>query len=148
MRCGRALPLLLAAALWSCAEYPALSADSPAPVAELDAPPARARAERVVIVSIDGLRPDAIDAAEAATLKRLIARGAYCATARTVRPSVTLPSHASMLSGLDPSRHQVYWNGYHRGYFPYPTVFSVAAQCGAKSAMIFSKDKFHFLAHP
>jgi predicted AlkP superfamily pyrophosphatase or phosphodiesterase len=143
------LALVLASAFWSCAEYPALTADSPAPVATLDAPPALGRvAERVLIVSIDGLRPDAVQAAKAETLKGLIARGAYCATAQTIRPSVTLPSHTSMLSGLDAPRHQVYWNSYHRGYLPYPTVFSVVAQSGAKSAMIFSKDKFHFLAHP
>jgi predicted AlkP superfamily pyrophosphatase or phosphodiesterase len=148
MRCASVLAAVVATVVGGCAEYPALSADSPSPVAVLGAAPDRPRAERVVIVSIDGLRPDAIDAAEAATLKRLIARGAYCPVASTVRPSVTLPSHASMLSGLDPSRHQVYWNSYHSGYFPHPTVFSVAAQSGATSAMMFSKDKFHFLAHP
>jgi predicted AlkP superfamily pyrophosphatase or phosphodiesterase len=117
-------------------------------VVTLGAPPERARAKRVVIVSIDGLRPDAIDAAGAKTLNGLIDRGAYCAIAQTIRPSVTLPSHTSMLTGLDSPRHQVYWNSYHRGYIPHPTVFSVAAQCGRESAMIFSKDKFHFLANP
>lgn len=148
MRCASALAFVLAAAVGGCVDYPALSADAPAPVAELEAAPARARAERVVIVSIDGLRPDAIEAADAATLKRLIARGAFCAVATTIRPSVTLPSHTSMLSGLDASRHQVYWNSYRPGFLPQPTVFSVVSQCGATCAMIFSKDKFHFLAHP
>jgi arylsulfatase A-like enzyme len=136
------------AAAWSCAEYPALRPEDPLPEAELDAPPVWGRAERVLIVSIDGLRPDAIEAAGAETLKRLIARGAYCATARTIRPSVTLPSHTSMLTGLDAPAHEVYWNSYHRGYIPHPTVFSIAAQCGRKSAMLFAKDKFHFLANP
>ncbi len=143
--------LLLAAclaAIGSCAEYPALRPEDPPPEAELDAPPVWGRAERVLIVSIDGLRPDAIEAANAATLKGLIARGAYCATAQTIRPSVTLPSHTSMLTGLDAPRHEVYWNSYHRGYLPHPTVFSVVAQCGRKSAMLFAKDKFHFLANP
>jgi len=144
----RVAVVVLAASLWGCTPYPALSREDPPPLATLEAPPLTARAERVVIVSIDGLRPDAIDAAGAETLKRLIERGAYCATAQTVRPSVTLPSHASMLSGLDPERHQVYWNSYRSGYLPYPTVFSVAAQCGRECAMLFSKDKFHFLAHP
>ena len=138
----------LATAFWGCAPYPALSPADPAPVATLDAPPPRARAERVIIVSIDGLRPDAIDAAGAETLQRLIERGAYCATARSIRPSVTLPSHTSMLSGLDPERHQVFWNSYRSGYLPHPTVFSVVAQCGGESAMLFSKDKFYFLANP
>jgi arylsulfatase A-like enzyme len=140
--------LVLTAIFWSFAKYPALPADSPAPMAILEAPPARGRAERVVIVSIDGLRPDAIDVAKAETLKKLIARGAYCPKGRTVRPSLTLPSHTSMLTGLDAHRHQVYWNNYHSGYLPHPTVFSVVTQSGARSAMFFSKEKFHFLAHP
>lgn len=140
--------LAFAVAAASCAEYPALPEGSPPPVAVLAPAPAGRRAERVVIVSIDGLRPDAIEAASAETLKRLIARGAYCAKAQTVRPSVTLPSHTSMLTGLDPARHQVTWNSYHRGYLPHPTVFSVVAQSGKESAMFFSKDKFHFLALP
>jgi len=143
-----AVVVFLAAALGGCAEYPALSPSDPPPFATLDAPPPRARAERVIIVSIDGLRPDAIDAAEAETLKRLIARGAYCATARTIRPSVTLRSPTSKLTGLDSERHQVFWNSYRSGYLPHPTVFSVVAQCGGECAMLFSKDKFHFLANP
>jgi predicted AlkP superfamily pyrophosphatase or phosphodiesterase len=138
----------LAASSWSCTPYPALSPEDPAPVAMLDAPASKARAERVIIVSIDGLRPDAIGAAGAETLGRLIERGAYCATAQTIRPSVTLPSHTSMLTGLDSERHQVFWNSYRSGYLPHPTVFSVVAQCGGDCAMLFSKDKFHFLANP
>jgi predicted AlkP superfamily pyrophosphatase or phosphodiesterase len=143
-----ALVLALAAALWGCEDYPALSPEDPPPLATLGAAPAKARAERVIIVSIDGLRPDAIDAAGAGTLRALIARGAYCPTAQTIRPSVTLPSHTSMLTGLGAERHQVYWNSYRAGYLPYPTVFSVVAQCGGECAMLFSKDKFHFLANP
>src|SRR5262245_30894309 len=70
MRCASALAVFLVAA--GCAEYPALTAESPAPVALLDLAPEGARAERVVLVSIDGLRPDAIEAAGAETLKGLI----------------------------------------------------------------------------
>src|SRR5437016_517332 len=90
-----------AAAIGSCADYPALPKGAPAPVATLGSAPTRTPAERVIIVSIDGLRPDAIEAAGADTLKKLIRSGAFCATARTIRPSVTLPSHTSMLTGLD-----------------------------------------------
>src|SRR5687768_8458441 len=86
----------------------------------------QAKAEHVVIVSIDGLRPDAIEKAEAANLLALIKQGAYCAKAQTVVPSVTLPSHTSMLTGLDYKRHGVTWNVYRKGSIALPTVFSVA----------------------
>jgi predicted AlkP superfamily pyrophosphatase or phosphodiesterase len=102
----------------------------------------------VLLISIDGLRPDAIEAADAGTLKSLIARGASCARAETIRPSITLPSHTATLTGLDYDRHEVGWNSYRPGYIVHPTVFSVVHQRGMKSAMLFSKEKFHFIANP
>jgi arylsulfatase A-like enzyme len=142
------LTLLLSLGLFSCAGYPALYAGDPAPVALLGEAPAKARAQRVVVISIDGLRPDAIEAAGAETLKKLIERGAYCGKAETIRPSITLPSHTAMLTGLDYDHHGVSWNNYRQGYIPKPTIFSVAAQSKKVAAMLFSKDKFHFLANP
>ena len=64
----------------------------------------------VVLVSIDGLRPDAISAYGAPTLGRLLNEGAYTLAANTIHPSKTLPSHTSMLTGQPPDRHGVLWN--------------------------------------
>ncbi len=105
-------------------------------------------AEHVVIISLDGLRPDAIQEAGAATLQSLIRRGAYCPTAQTVRPSITLPSHTSMLTGLDRWRHGVGWNNYRSGHIAYPTVFSMAKRAGLSTAMFFSKFSLIYLADP
>jgi predicted AlkP superfamily pyrophosphatase or phosphodiesterase len=143
------LPLLLILAPFGCADnYERLQADDPPPVAVLTGAPEKPRAERVIIISMDGCRPDAFDKAEAEAIKKLIERGAYCAKAETIRPSITLPSHTAMLTGLDFARHGVVWNNYRPGYIVHPTVFSVVTQVGKKSAMLFSKDKFHFLANP
>jgi predicted AlkP superfamily pyrophosphatase or phosphodiesterase len=54
---------------------------------------------RHVVVSIDGLRPDAISTYGAATLQRLMREGSYTLCASTIHPSTTLPSHTSMLTG-------------------------------------------------
>lgn len=118
------------------------------PSAPLAPAPGPARAKHVVIISIDGLRPDAIEEAPAPALLRLIREGAYCPKAETIRPSITLPSHTAMLTGLDYSRHGVSWNNYRRGHIGHPTVFSVATQSGRPAAMFFGKEKFHYLAHP
>lgn len=115
------------------------------------APPTVARpapALRVVLVSVDGLRPDAIDRADAPHLRRLRARGASSPDAETVRPSITLPSHASMLTGLDFPRHGVVWNNYRPGHIAHPTILSVVARHGGSTAILFAKDKFHHLADP
>ena len=139
-------PFLLLA---SCAgPEPAKGIVGPPPPTRLAPPLGPARAEHVVIISIDGLRPDAIEEAPAPNLLALIRRGAWCPRAETIRPSVTLPSHTAMLTGLDFRRHGVVWNNYRPGHVPHPTVLSVANQSGLTTAMLFSKDKFHFLANP
>lgn len=145
----RLIPLLLLVVALGCqGSYAHLEVSDPPPVAVLSAPPAKAKVERVIVISIDGCRPDAIEVADALTLKKLIARGASCDHAETIRPSITLPSHTAMLTGLDFSHHGVVWNNYRSGYIVHPSIFSVVTQSGKKTAMLFSKDKFHFLANP
>src|SRR5690606_12787992 len=99
----------------------------------------------VVLVSIDGLRPDAIEAYEAPTLQRLIREGSYTLSARTIYPSKTLPSHTSMLTGQPPERHGVMWNNVitaDADSIELPNVFSVARAHGYSTAAFFSKPKF------
>lgn len=140
------LPLLLLLVLTACAAETGVTPELTTPA--LTPPPCPAKAKWVVVISIDGLRPDAIDEAPAPALLKMRRDGATCPTAETIRPSITLPSHTSMLSGLDYRRHGVSWNNYRPGHFGHPSVFTVTAQAGKQAAMFFSKDKFSYLAHP
>lgn len=65
-------------------------------------------AERVVLVSVDGLRADAIDRWSPPTLSDLAARGAFTDRARTVSPSLTTPAHLSLLGGVAPEAHGIF----------------------------------------
>lgn len=60
-----------------------------------------ATAERVILVSVDGLRGDAM--AHMPTLSALRDRGLWTDSMRTVLPSLTVPGHLSMLTGRDVS---------------------------------------------
>jgi arylsulfatase A-like enzyme len=106
--------------------------------------------EFALIISVDGLRPEAIQLADTPNLDRLEARGAVSWKAQTVLPSVTLPGHASMLGGSSPEVHGVRWNSYvpQRGYVPLPTLFSVAHDAGLSSAMFVGKAKLEHIAVP
>lgn len=109
------------------------------------------RTNHVIIVSIDGLRPDAIDRFGARTLQRLMAEGASSLEATTILPSKTLPSHTSMLTGLEPEDHGVTWNREEmddHGHVATPTIFAAAKQAGLQTAAFFSKSKFEHLAVP
>jgi arylsulfatase A-like enzyme len=96
----------------------------------------------VILISIDGLRIDALSAAPATQLTELI-RSGMCAEAETIRLSETLPAHTSMFTGLDSVRHGITWNDSRPGTLAHPTIFSVAAGAGHSVALFFAKEKFH-----
>lgn len=107
--------------------------------------PAAAVSRRVVVVSVDGLRPDAIGRFGAETLQRLMSEGSYTLSASTILPSKTLPSHTSMLTGEPPDVHNVLWNNVLTAdaeSIEVPNVFSVARSHGYRTAAFFSKAKF------
>jgi predicted AlkP superfamily pyrophosphatase or phosphodiesterase len=104
----------------------------------------------VIIISIDGLRPDAWEESDTPILDALRAKGAYTAEAQTILPSVTLIAHASMLSGMSPEKHGIDWNDHDpdRGHINGPTLFSLAHQAGLSTAMVVGKPKFAHLVLP
>lgn len=105
---------------------------------------------RVVIISIDGLRPDAIKLAPMPYLQSLIQRGAYTLSAQTVVPSITLPAHTSMLDGMCILKHNVRWNEYipQNGYAIGADIFDLAHAAGYKTAMIIGKEKLRQITEP
>lgn len=104
----------------------------------------------MVIISIDGLRPDALEQADTPILDGLRAQGAYSPAAKTVLPSVTLVSHASMLGGMSPAKHGIYWNSDNPnlGKIKGPTLFSAAHATGLSTAMVVGKPKLEHLVLP
>lgn len=61
--------------------------------------------QRIVLLVIDGLRPDAISPDHMPQLTALLARGWQASAALTVRPSVTVAALCSLASGVEPARH-------------------------------------------
>lgn len=103
------------------------------------------RAQHVLLVSIDGARPDGL---RQVNLSFLLADAAYTWNAQTIFPSKTIPAHTSMLTGLTPERHGVLFNEWQPslGYVKVPTIFTVARQAGLRTAMFTGKDKFGLYA--
>jgi predicted AlkP superfamily pyrophosphatase or phosphodiesterase len=69
----------------------------------------------LVLISIDGLRPDYVLEASkyglrVPNLRRLVSQGSYAAGVRGVTPTVTYPSHTTILTGVSPARHGIYSN--------------------------------------
>jgi predicted AlkP superfamily pyrophosphatase or phosphodiesterase len=69
----------------------------------------------LIVLSIDGLRPDYIRDADKyglkiPTLRRLMQHGVHASGVRGVLPTVTYPSHTTMLTGVWPAKHGIYSN--------------------------------------
>jgi predicted AlkP superfamily pyrophosphatase or phosphodiesterase len=111
---------------------------------------ALARPARVLILSIDGLRPDAIELTPMINLQALMQEGAYSLVAQTISPSSTLPSHASMLSGLCPDKHGVDWNDYlpRLGFANGTDIFDLAHAAGLRTVMVVGKEKLRQVTQP
>lgn len=68
---------------------------------------------RVVLVVLDGLRPDAIPRFQLPHLTALAGESAYTLLGRTVQPSVTACAMASLLTGAAPERHGLQSERFH-----------------------------------
>ena len=69
----------------------------------------------LVLISVDGLRPDYIAAADqhggkVPTLKRFLKEGAYAEGVTRVVSTVTYPSHTTLMTGVWPAKHGIWAN--------------------------------------
>lgn len=111
---------------------------------------AQVSTKHVIVLSIDGLRTDAAAAAASKSLLDLKSKSVFGSNARTIKPSITLPSHTSMLTGRDVRVHGISWNTYKpkKGMVKVPTIFEKAHNRGMTTAMFVGKEKFKHLLRP
>jgi arylsulfatase A-like enzyme len=129
---------------------PATQTPPPTVTAQPTPTPPTYAIRRVLIISIDGLRPDVINLAPMPYLLSLMLKSAYSLSAQTVQPSTTLPAHTSMLSGLCVLKHNVRWNEYipQNGYAIGTDLFDLAHAAGYKTVMYVGKDKLRQITEP
>jgi len=107
---------------------------------------------RVLVISIDGMRPDLLLLGDTPVVHDLIKTGSYSMWAQTTAVAITLPSHVSMLTGVRPNAHGIDWNRdlplNERVYPAVPTYFELAKLAGYSTAMVAGKDKLSVLNKP
>src|SRR5713101_3705700 len=108
----------------------------------------------LVVISVDGLRPDYVTAADAhgakvPHLRKFLQDGTYAQGVTGVIPTVTYPSHTTLMTGVWPAKHGVLANQTfdplqknHEGWYWYaedirvPTLWDAAAAAGRTTASI------------
>ncbi len=117
-------------------------------------PGGRAQAASVLMVSIDGLKPEYVTQADQRhlripTLRRLMAEGAYAEGMTGVWPTNTYPSHTTLVTGVAPALHGIYNNlefdparKFAESWFWYarqirvPTLWQTAHRAGLATASV------------
>jgi predicted AlkP superfamily pyrophosphatase or phosphodiesterase len=108
-------------------------------------------AKHVVLVTVDGFRPDFyLDSSwQAVHIRQLMAEGTYAKGVNSVFPSMTYPSHTTIVTGVQPARHGIYYNNMYEPNGPtgkmywndssikVPTIWGIAQAKGMKVAALF-----------
>lgn len=103
---------------------------------------------KVILVVLDGCRPDALLQAQTPTVDILWRNGAYTWSARTVVPSWTLPTHMSMFRGVSPQKHGVQDNKFQASAAAFPSIMDMAHQAALRTAMFYSWEELRDLSAP
>jgi predicted AlkP superfamily pyrophosphatase or phosphodiesterase len=114
----------------------------------------QAQIPSVLMISIDGMRPDYVTHADEhglklPTLRRIMREGAYAEGVTGVFPTVTYPSHTTLVTGVWPARHGIvnnqrfdpehnmagawYW---YADQIRVPTLWSAAHAAGLRTASV------------
>jgi predicted AlkP superfamily pyrophosphatase or phosphodiesterase len=120
----------------------------------LGALPVEALAEPVLLISIDGLQPGDVFEADKRgidipNLKRFVKEGSYASGVVGVLPTVTYPSHATLVTGASPSKHGIIGNTtfdpmqinqggwyWYASDYKLPTLWDAAAKAGMTTANV------------
>jgi predicted AlkP superfamily pyrophosphatase or phosphodiesterase len=102
----------------------------------------------VLLLLLDGLRPEALSPARTPALWGLKGRGASTLTAQSVMPSITLPCHVSIFHSVPPERHGITTNTFTPMARPLPGLFDVARAAGQRCAFFYNWEPLRDVGQP
>ena len=103
---------------------------------------------KVLLILIDGLRPDAIAQCEHPFLREFLKSCTYTLHGRSVMPSITLPCHMSLFHSVTPDRHGVLDNTYLRPSHRIDGLFDVLAQQKQQCNFFYTWSELRDLCRP
>lgn len=104
---------------------------------------------KVLLIILDGCRPDALQAAQTPHLDSLWQTGAYIWSAQSIMPSVTLPCHNTMFRSVAPEKHGVRADNRHNPQAEaFPSIVDVAKSANRSTAMFYSWEQLRDLNAP
>ena len=103
---------------------------------------------KVLLILVDGLRPDAITTCQNPYGAKLLTLGSYSLEAETVYPSVTLPCHMSLFHSVTPDRHGILTNTYVPVSRPVRGLCEQLSAAGRTCAFFYNWEELRDLSRP
>ena len=103
---------------------------------------------KVILISIDGMRPDGLKLCGNPYVKELESKCTYTYSGQSMNPSVTFPCHFSMTHSVSPQRHGILTNTYVPQVRPVTGIFEKINTVGGISAMFYGWEPLRDIALP
>ena len=103
---------------------------------------------KVILISIDGMRPDGLLRCGNSYVQTLMQECSYTLNGRSAVPSVTLPCHMTMFHSVPPMRHGITTNTYVPQMRPVSGLFEQINMAGGKCAMFYGWEPLRDIARP
>ena len=103
---------------------------------------------KVILISVDGMRPDGLKACGNSYVPELERLCTYTYNGSSMNPSVTFPCHFSMTHSVAPNRHGIITNTYVPQVRPITGIFEKIRSAGGVSAMFYGWEPLRDIASP
>lgn len=103
---------------------------------------------RVILISVDGMRPDGFLNSGHPYVNELMKKAYYTLSGKTVFPPVTLPCHMSLFHSVTPERHGITSNTYMPMVRPIDGLFEQIHKAGRISAMYYGWEPLRDVSRP
>lgn len=103
---------------------------------------------KVILILIDGMRPDGFLKCGNPFIHKIMERSSYTLSAKTVYPSMTLPCHLSLFLSVPPQRHGTTTNTYTPPVRPVDGLIDRINTFGGVNAMYYSWEPLRDISDP
>jgi predicted AlkP superfamily phosphohydrolase/phosphomutase len=104
--------------------------------------------EKVILILVDGMRPDSLYSCNNAFVKEFLSKCKSSMKVKTVMPSVTLPCHMSLFHSVTPQRHGILANTYVPQVRPISGLFEQIAAAGKMAASFYNWEELRDISRP
>ncbi len=103
---------------------------------------------KVLLIVVDGMRPDSIPACGDEKFLEFYKSGTYCLKAQTTFPSATLPCHMSLFHSVDSGRHGITTNFYMPMVRPVKGLVEVLRDVKKFCGFVYTWEQLRDLCRP